>query len=124
MSSSFPCRRAVHLRGLAIIGLVVANALGLVVLPVEGRIGGDCAVGLHDVGGCLCIAFYLHAYLFIAVPLAASAVPVLADTGLRCDPRLRFASLHAEGDSGYLQGVLSFGQSGIVRQLVLRAGCR
>ena len=66
----------------------------------------------------------LTAYLFIAVPLAAHAVPVLADAGLRCAPRLRFASLHAEGDGGYLQGVLSFGQPGIVRQLVLRAGSR
>ena len=94
------------------------------VAPVKGCVGGDCAVGLHDVGGSLCAAFYLHAYLFIAVPLAAHAVPVLADAGLRCAPRLRFASLHAEGDGGYLQGVLSFGQPGIVRQLVLRAGSR
>ncbi|MBD4339095.1 hypothetical protein GUH15_24185, partial [Xanthomonas citri pv. citri] len=33
-------------------------------------------------------------------------------------------ALHAEGDAGYLQRVLSFGQTVAVRQFVLRAGSR
>ena len=35
---------------------------------------------------------------------------------------LENAALHAEGDTGYLKGVLSFGQTVAVRQFVLRAG--
>lgn len=39
-------------------------------------------------------------------------------------PRLRLAALHAEGDAGYLNGVLSFRQTVTVRQFVLGAGSR
>ena len=70
------------------------------------------------------LAVYLHGEPVARVEHAARAVPTLADARLRCAPGLRLAALHAKGDAGYLKGVLSFGQPGIIRQLVLRAGSR
>ena len=100
------------------------GAIGCRVRPVEGRVGGGCAVVLHGVGGSLCAVVYLHGERVARVEHAARAVHGLADARLRCAPRLRFAALHAEGDAGYLKGVLSFGQTVTVRQFVLRAGSR
>ena len=99
-------------------GVVVAVA------PEQEVLGIDGAVGLHGVDSGLCIAFYLYGELVVHVEHAARAVRILADARLRCAPRLRLASLHAEGDGGYLKGVLSFGEAGVVRRFVLRAGSR
>ena len=76
------------------------------------------------VGGSLCAVVYLHGERSPASNTAARAVHGLADARLRCAPGLRLAALHAEGDAGYLQRVLSFGQTVAVRQFVLRAGSR
>ena len=100
------------------------GAIGCRVRPVEGRVGGGCAVVLHGVGGSLCAVVYLHGERVARVEHAARAVRGLADARRRCAPGLRFAALHAEGDAGYLKGVLSFGQTVAVRQFVLRAGSR
>ena len=100
------------------------GAIGCRVRPVEGRVGGGCAVVLHGVGGSLCAVVYLHGERVARVEHAARAVRGLADARRRCAPGLRFAALHAEGDAGYLKGVLSFGQKVAVRQFVLRAGSR
>ena len=100
------------------------GAIGCRVRPVEGCVGGGCAVVLHGVGGSLCAVVYLHGERVARVEHAARAVHGLADARLRCAPGLRLAALHAEGDAGYLQRVLSFGQTVAVRQFVLRAGSR
>ena len=99
-------------------GVVVAVA------PVQGCFGSDGVVVLHGVGADLFLAVYLYGELVVRVKLAAVAVRNLADARLRCAPGLRLAALHAEGDAGYLKGVLSFGQTVAVRQFVLRAGSR
>ena len=98
-------------------------------LPVAGYQAvtvwaSSLSVVLHDVGADLFLAVYLHGEPVARIERAAFAVPVLADARLRCAPGLRFAALHAKGDAGYLNGVLSFGQTVAVRQFVLRAGCR
>lgn len=90
------------------------------VAPVQGCFGFDGVVVLHDVDALL--AVYLHGKPVARAEHAARAVPGLADARLRCAPGLRLAALHAEGDAGYLNGVLSFGQTVAVRQFVLRAG--
>ena len=92
------------------------------VAPVQECFGFDGVVVLHGVGADLFLAVYLYGELVVRVKLAAVAVRNLADACLRCAPRLRLAALHAEGDAGYLKGVLSFGQTVAVRQFVLRAG--
>ena len=92
------------------------------VAPVQGCFGFDGVVVLHDVDALL--AVYLHGKPVARTEHAARAVPGLADARLRCAPGLRLAALHAEGDAGYLNGVLSFGQTVAVRQFVLRSGCR
>ena len=94
------------------------------VAPVQGFFGSDGVVVMHGVGADLFLAVYLHGEPVARVEHAARAVPTLADARLRCAPGLRLAALHAKGDAGYLKGVLSFGQPGIIRQLVLRAGSR
>ena len=99
-------------------GVVVA------VVPVQGFFGSDGVVVMHGVGADLFLAVYLHGEPVARVKLAAVAVLFLADARRRCAPGLCLAALHAKGDAGYLQRVLSFGQPGIIRQLVLRAGCR
>ena len=122
--------RAVQQVGKAV-GVLVAEVEGVVcgripcgdgvvvaVAPVQGCLGIDGAVVQQGVDSGLCIAFYLYGELVVRVEHAARAVRILADA------RLRLASLHAEGDGGYLKGVLSFGQTGVVRQFVLRAGSR
>ena len=106
-------------------GVPGADGVGLVpVAPIQGCFGFDGAVVPHGVGADLSLAVYLHGEPVARIERAAFAVPVLADARLRCAPGLRFAALHAKGDAGYLNGVLSFGQTVAVRQFVLRAGCR
>ena len=90
------------------------------VAPVQGCFGFDGVVVLHGVGADL--AVYLHGKPVARAEHAARAVCKFADARLRCAPGLRLAALHAEGDAGYLKGVLSFGQTVAVRQFVLRAG--
>ena len=106
-------------------GVPGADGVGLVpVAPIQGCFGFDGAFVPHGVGADLSLAVYLHGEPVARIERAAFAVPVLADARLRCAPGLRFAALHAKGDAGYLNGVLSFGQTVAVRQFVLRAGCR
>ena len=106
-------------------GVPGADGVGLVpVAPVQGCFGFGGAVVLHGVGADLSLAVYLYGELVARIERAAVAVPVLADARRRCAPRLRLAALHTEGDAGYLQRVLSFGQTVTVRQFVLRAGSR
>ena len=96
--------------------------MGLVpVAPIQGCFGFDGAVVPHGVGADLSLAVYLHGERVARIERAAFAVPVLADARRRCAPGLRLAALHSEGDAGYLQRVLSFGQTVAVRQFVLRA---
>ena len=92
------------------------------VAPVQGCFGFDGVVVLHGVGADLFLAVYLYGEQVARAELATRAVRNLADARLRCAPGLRLAALHAEGDAGYLKGVLSFGQTVAVRQFVLRAG--
>ena len=94
------------------------------VAPVQGCFGFGGTVVLHGVGADLSLAVYLYGERVARIERAAFAVPVLADARRRCAPGLRLAALHAEGDAGYLQRVLSFGQTVTVRQFVLRAGSR
>ena len=106
-------------------GVPGADGVGLVpVAPIQGCFGFDGAVVPHGVGADLSLAVYLHGERVARIERAAFAVPVLADARRRCAPGLRLAALHSEGDAGYLQRVLSFGQTVAVRQFVLRAGCR
>ena len=106
-------------------GVPGADGVGLVpVAPVQGYFGFDGAFVPHGVGADLSLVVYLYGERVARVKLAARAVPVLADARRRCAPGLRLAALHAEGDAGYLQRVLSFGQTVAVRQLVLRTGSR
>ena len=74
--------------------------------------------------GSFAVQLHANPLRVVPVPHAARAVRILADARLRLAPRLRLTALHAEGDGGYLKGILSFGQTGIVRQFVLRAGSR
>ena len=92
------------------------------VSPVQECFGFNGVVVLHDVDALL--AVYLHGKPVARAEHAARAVCKFADARLRCAPGLRLAALHAEGDAGYLQRVLSFGQTVAVRQFVLRAGSR
>ena len=94
------------------------------VAPVQGCFGSDGVVVLHGVGADLVLAVYLYGEQVARAELATRAVRNLVDARLRCAPGLRLAALHAEGDAGYLKGVLSFGQTVAVRQFVLRAGSR
>ncbi len=99
------------------------GAIGCRVRPVEGRVGGGCAVVLHGVGGSLCaVVYYLYGEQVARVEHAARAVRNLADARLRCAPELRFSALHAEGDTGYLKGVLSFGQAAMASSSATAAG--
>ena len=91
-------------------GMVVAVA------PVQGCFGFDGVVVLHGVDAGLVFAVYLYG------EHAARAVRNLADARLRCAPGLRFAALHAEGDTGYLKGVLSFGQAAMASSSATAAG--
>ena len=104
-------------------GVPGGDGVGLVpVAPIQGVFGFDGAIVLHGVGADLSLVVYLYGELVVRVKLAAVAVLFLADARRRCAPGLRLAALHAEGDAGYLQRVLSFGQTVTVRQFVLRAG--
>ena len=98
-------------------GMVVAVA------PVQGCFGFDGVVVLHGVGGSLCaVVYYLYGEQVARVEHAARAVRNLADARLRCAPELRFSALHAEGDTGYLKGVLSFGQAAMASSSATAAG--
>ena len=106
-------------------GVPGADGVVLVpVAPVQGYFGFGGTVVLHGVGADLSLAVYLYGERVARIKLAARAVPVLADARRRCAPGLCLAALHAEGDGGDLQRVLSFGQTVAVRQFVLRAGSR
>ena len=106
-------------------GVPGGDGVGLVpVAPIQGVFGFDGAIVLHGVGADLSLVVYLYGELVVRVKLAAVAVLFLADARRRCAPGLCLAALHAEGDAGYLKGVLSFGQTVAVRQFVLRAGSR
>jgi hypothetical protein len=90
---------------------------------VRGRVpGGDGMVVLHGVDAGLVFAVYLYGEQVARVEHAARAVRNLADARLRCAPGLRFAALHAEGDTGYLKGVLSFVQAAMASSSATAAG--
>ena len=97
-------------------GMVVAVA------PVQGCFGFDGVVVLHGVDAGLVFAVYLYGEQVARVEHAARAVRNLADARLRCAPELRFSALHAEGDTGYLKGVLSFGQAAMASSSATAAG--
>ncbi len=97
-------------------GMVVAVA------PVQGCFGFDGVVVLHGVDAGLVFAVYLYGEQVARVEHAARAVRNLADARLRCAPGLRFAALHAEGDTGYLKGVLSFVQAAMASSSATAAG--
>ena len=97
-------------------GMVVAVA------PVQGCFGFDGVVVLHGVDAGLVFAVYLYGEQVARVEHAARAVRNLADARLRCAPELRFSALHAEGDTGYLKGVLSFVQAAMASSSATAAG--
>lgn len=97
-------------------GMVVAVA------PVQGCFGFDGVVVLHGIDAGLVFAVYLYGEQVARVEHAARAVRNLADARLRCAPGLRFAALHAEGDTGYLKGVLSFVQAAMASSSATAAG--
>ena len=92
------------------------------VAPVQGCFGFDGVVVLHGVGADLFLAVYLYGELVVRAELATRAVRNLADARLRCAPELRFSALHAEGDTGYLKGVLSFVQAAMASSSATAAG--
>ena len=105
-------------------GVPGGDGMVVEVVPVQGRFGSDGVVVLQGVGADLFLAVYLYGEQVARVEHAARAVRNLADARLRCAPGLRLPTLHSEGDAGYLQRVLSFGQTVTVRQFVLRAGSK
>ena len=113
-----------EVEGATLCGVPGGDGVFAGVAPVQGCFGFDGVVVLHGVGADLFLSVYLYGELVVRVKLAAVAVRNLADARLRCAPGLCLATLHSEGDAGYLKGVLSFGQTVAVRQFVLRAGCR
>ena len=121
--------RVAEVEGAARGGVPGTDGMVVAVAPVQGCFGFDGAVVLHGVGADLSLAVYLYGEQVARVEHAARAVRNLADARLWCAPRLRFAAFHAEGDAGYLKGVLSFGQSPLHSPrggawFVLRAGSR
>ena len=111
-----------EVEGATLCGVPGGDGVFAGVAPVQGCFGFDGVVVLHGVGADLFLSVYLYGELVVRAELATRAVRNLADARLRCAPGLRLAALHAEGDAGYLKGVLSFGQTVAVRQFVLRAG--